>query len=108
MLRGIDRERGLYFLLTPVEPSVLRSVNCLLLGAVLLPSCILTSQVRVHTSCEGILFVSDERCLCPPPPQPGFDGETPYLTTDYSFDLSGAGKLRIFKGLIRPSQAGPR
>lgn len=40
-------------------------------------------------------------------PQPGFDGETPYLTTDYSFDLSGAGKLRIFKGLTRPSHVGP-
>lgn len=106
MLRGIDRERGLYFLLTPVEPSVLRNVNCLLLGAVPLPSCILTSQVRVQTF---VLFRAEsEQCLSLPPPQPGFDGETPYLTTDYSFDLSGAGKLRIFKGLTRPSHVGPR
>lgn len=38
--------RGLYFLLTPVDPSILRKVNCLLLGAISLPSCILTTQVR--------------------------------------------------------------
>lgn len=30
----------------------------------------------------------------------------PYVTTDYSFDLTGAGKLRVFKGLMRPSQMG--
>ncbi|XP_078111910.1 polynucleotide 5'-hydroxyl-kinase NOL9 [Sander vitreus] len=81
VLRGIDMARGLYFLLTPVDPSVLRKVNCLLLGAISLPSCIFTSQ-------------------------PGFEGEMPYVTTDYSFDLTGAGKLRVFKGLMRPSQMG--
>lgn len=68
MLRGIDKERGLYFLLTPVDPSVLRSVNCLLLGAILLPSCIFTSQVRVQTSARAFVFfrAESERCLCPP------------------------------------------
>uniref|UniRef100_A0A3Q0SFY3 Polynucleotide 5'-hydroxyl-kinase NOL9 n=1 Tax=Amphilophus citrinellus TaxID=61819 RepID=A0A3Q0SFY3_AMPCI len=81
VLRGIDMARGLYFLLTPVEPSVLRKVNCLLLGGISLPSCILTAQ-------------------------PDFEGGVPYLTTDYSFDLTGAGKLRVFKGLMRPSQMG--
>ncbi|XP_037334905.2 polynucleotide 5'-hydroxyl-kinase NOL9 [Pungitius pungitius] len=81
VLRGIDMARGLYFLLTPVDPSVLRKVNCLLLGAISLPSCVLTSQ-------------------------PGIEGEMPYVTTDYSFDLTGAGKLRVFKGLTRPSQMG--
>lgn len=81
VLRGIDMARGLYFLLTPVDPSILRNVNCLLLGAISLPSCILTTQ-------------------------PGFDGEMPYITKDYSFDLTGAGKLRVFKGLTRPSQMG--
>ncbi|XP_072222936.1 polynucleotide 5'-hydroxyl-kinase NOL9 [Leuresthes tenuis] len=81
VLRGIDMARGLYFLLTPVDPSVLRKVNCLLLGAISLPSCILTTQS-------------------------GFEGEMPYVTTDYSFDLTGAGKLRVFKGLTRPSQTG--
>ncbi|XP_073325716.1 polynucleotide 5'-hydroxyl-kinase NOL9 [Pagrus major] len=81
VLRGVDMERGLYFLLTPVDPSILRKVNCLLLGAISLPSCILTTK---H----------------------GFDGEMPYVTTNYSFDLNGAGKLRVFKGLQRPSQIG--
>lgn len=81
LLRGIDMARGLYFLLTPVDPSVLRKVNCLLLGAITLPSCILTKQ-------------------------PGIEGELPYATSDYSFDLTGAGKLRVFKGLIRPSHIG--
>lgn len=38
--------------------------------------------------------------------QPGVEGELPYVTTDYSFDLTGAGKLRVFKGLTRPSQMG--
>lgn len=77
VLRGIDMVRGLYFLLTPVDPSILRNVNCLLLGAISLPSCILTTQ-------------------------PGLEGEMPYVTTDYSFDLTGAGKLRVFKGMARP------
>lgn len=81
VLRGVDMARGLYFLLTPVDPSILRKVNCLLMGAISLPSCILTTQ-------------------------PGFEGEMPYVTTNYSFDLTGAGKLRVFKGLMRPSQTG--
>ncbi|XP_068606802.1 polynucleotide 5'-hydroxyl-kinase NOL9 [Brachionichthys hirsutus] len=82
VLRGVDMERGLYLILTPVDPSVLRKVNCLLLGAISLPSCILTSQ-------------------------PGLKGEEPpYVTRDYSFELSGAGKLRVFKGLRRPGQMG--
>lgn len=38
--------------------------------------------------------------------QHGFEGERPYVTTNYSFDLNGAGKLRVFKGLQRPSQIG--
>eukprot|EP00064_Thunnus_orientalis_P009456 superscaffoldBa00001203_g9480 len=81
VLRGIDMVRGLYLVLTPVDPSILRKVNCFLLGAVSLPSCILTTQT-------------------------GFEGEMPYVTTNYSFDLTGAGKLRVFKGLMRPSQMG--
>ncbi|KAJ0064817.1 hypothetical protein NL108_015590, partial [Boleophthalmus pectinirostris] len=44
ILRGIDVIRGLYYLLTPVDPSILRNVNCLLLGAISLPSCIVTTQ----------------------------------------------------------------
>ncbi|KAM6925537.1 polynucleotide 5'-hydroxyl-kinase NOL9 [Xenentodon cancila] len=81
VLRGVDMARGLYYLLTPIDPAILRKVNCLLLGAISLPSCTLTTQ-------------------------PGYEGEMPYVTADYSFDLTGAGKLRVFKGLMRPSQAG--
>uniref|UniRef100_A0A672HW74 Polynucleotide 5'-hydroxyl-kinase NOL9 n=1 Tax=Salarias fasciatus TaxID=181472 RepID=A0A672HW74_SALFA len=81
VLRGIDMARGLYLVLTPVDPSVLRKVNCLLLGGISLPSCILTKQ-------------------------PGIEGEMPYVTSDYSFELTGAGKLRTFKGLIRPGHLG--
>ncbi|XP_051915405.1 polynucleotide 5'-hydroxyl-kinase NOL9 [Hippocampus zosterae] len=79
VLRGIDMTRGLYFVLTSVDPTILRTVNCLLLGATSLPSCILTAQ-------------------------DGFQGELPYVTSDYSFDLTGAGKLRFFKGLQRSCQ----
>lgn len=60
MLRGIDKERGLYFLLTPVDPSILRNVNCLLLGAISLPSCILTSQVRMQTFVKCFVFFRTE------------------------------------------------
>lgn len=81
VLRGIDMARGLYLLLTPVDPDVLRKVNCLLLGGISLPSCVVTTQS-------------------------GFEGETPYVTADYSFDLTGAGKLRVFKGMTRLSQMG--
>lgn len=80
VLRGVDMVRGLYYLLTPVDPTVLRSVNCLLLGAISLPSCIVTAQ-----DCEEDL---------------------PYVTSNYSFDLTGAGKLRVFKGLLRSGQNG--
>lgn len=50
VLRGIDMVRGLYFLLTPVDPAILRKVNCLLLGGIVLPSCVLTAQVRPRPS----------------------------------------------------------
>ncbi|KAJ8016939.1 hypothetical protein DPEC_G00012560 [Dallia pectoralis] len=77
VLRGVDMARGLYFIVTPVAPSVLRQVNCLLLGANTLPSVLFTGQT-------------------------GIVGEPPYVTMDYSFELSGAGKFRVFKGLARP------
>ncbi|KAF4096671.1 hypothetical protein G5714_022640 [Onychostoma macrolepis] len=77
VLRGVDMARGLYFLLTPVSPSVLRHVNCLLLGEITLPKILLTKQ---H----------------------GVEGDLPYVTTDYSFEVQGAGKLHIYKGLARP------
>ncbi|XDV46009.1 hypothetical protein PO909_013993 [Leuciscus waleckii] len=77
VLRGVDMARGLYFLVTPVSPSVLRHVNCLLLGEISLPKVLLTKQL-------------------------GVDGDLPYVTTDYSFEVKGAGKLHIYKGLTRP------
>ncbi|XP_039509061.1 polynucleotide 5'-hydroxyl-kinase NOL9 [Pimephales promelas] len=77
VLRGVDMARGLYFLVTPVSPSVLRHVNCLLLGEITLPKVLLTKQ---H----------------------GVEGDLPYVTTDYSFEVKGAGKLHIYKGLTRP------
>ncbi|XP_022532818.2 polynucleotide 5'-hydroxyl-kinase NOL9 isoform X1 [Astyanax mexicanus] len=77
VIRGIDMARGLYFLVTPVSPAALRQVNCLLLGEVTLPKMLLTVQ-------------------------PGVETELPYVTTDYSFDIPGAGKLHVFKGLKRP------
>lgn len=49
--------RGLYFLVTPVSPSVLRHVNCLLLGEITLPKILLTKQVR-----ESTLYTTVKRC----------------------------------------------
>ncbi|XP_076133118.1 polynucleotide 5'-hydroxyl-kinase NOL9 isoform X2 [Alosa pseudoharengus] len=78
VLRGVDMIRGLYLLVTPVHPTLLSRVNCLLLGEISLPKALLTIQS-------------------------GVEGDLPYITTDYSFELTGAGKLHIFKGLSRPS-----
>lgn len=80
ILRGVDMARGLYFIITPVAPSVLRQVNCLLVGGISLPHGLFKDQ-------------------------PGIEGEAPYVTTNYSFELAGAGKLHVYKGLIRPSHA---
>ncbi|KAI5096007.1 polynucleotide 5'-hydroxyl-kinase NOL9, partial [Silurus meridionalis] len=76
VLRGVDMARGLYFLVTPVPPATLRQVNCLLLGEITLPKILLTVQHGVET-------------------------ELPYVTTDYSFEITGAGKVHVFKGLAR-------
>lgn len=76
VVRGVDMARGLYLLVTPVPPSVLKHVNCLLLGQITLPKELLTMQ---H----------------------GVEAELPYVTTDYSFEVTGAGKLHIHKGLLR-------
>lgn len=63
--RGIDMEKRLYHILTPVPPEELRHVNCLLVGAVSIPQCVLKSQG-------------------------GLEGTIPYVTTDYNFKLPGA------------------
>lgn len=39
-------EKQLYHILTPVPPENLRVVNCLLLGNIAIPSCVLLNQVR--------------------------------------------------------------
>uniref|UniRef100_A0A8D2AP70 Polynucleotide 5'-hydroxyl-kinase NOL9 n=1 Tax=Sciurus vulgaris TaxID=55149 RepID=A0A8D2AP70_SCIVU len=63
--RGIDMEKRLYHILTPVPPEELRTVNCLLVGAISIPQCIFKSQR-------------------------GPEGTIPYVTTDYNFKLPGA------------------
>ncbi|XP_021563921.1 polynucleotide 5'-hydroxyl-kinase NOL9, partial [Carlito syrichta] len=66
--RGIDMEKRLYHILTPVPPEELRTVNCLLVGAIVIPQCILKNQY-------------------------GIEGAVPYVTTDYNFKLPGASGL---------------
>ncbi|XP_012329073.1 polynucleotide 5'-hydroxyl-kinase NOL9 [Aotus nancymaae] len=63
--RGIDMEKRLYHILTPVPPEELKTVNCLLIGAIAIPHCVL-------------------KC------QRGVEGIVPYVTTDYNFKLPGA------------------
>uniref|UniRef100_A0A2K6UM69 Polynucleotide 5'-hydroxyl-kinase NOL9 n=1 Tax=Saimiri boliviensis boliviensis TaxID=39432 RepID=A0A2K6UM69_SAIBB len=42
--RGIDMEKRLYHILTPVPPEELKTVNCLLVGAIAIPHCVLKCQ----------------------------------------------------------------
>ncbi|XP_030180843.1 polynucleotide 5'-hydroxyl-kinase NOL9 isoform X2 [Lynx canadensis] len=63
--RGIDMEKRLYHILTPVPPEELRNVNCLLVGAISIPQCVFKSQR-------------------------GLEGTIPYVTTDYNSKLPGA------------------
>uniref|UniRef100_A0A669QVU0 Polynucleotide 5'-hydroxyl-kinase NOL9 n=1 Tax=Phasianus colchicus TaxID=9054 RepID=A0A669QVU0_PHACC len=69
IVRGVDMEKHLYHILTPVPPENLRVVNCLLLGNIAIPNCIFVSQ-------EGI------------------EGEIPYVTSEYNYSILGSGKLR--------------
>lgn len=79
-------EKRLYHILTPVPPEELRTVNCLLVGAVSIPQCVFKSQ---H----------------------GLEGTIPYVTTDYNYKLFGAsekigardpGKQKLPKGKTHP------
>ncbi|KAM8790264.1 polynucleotide 5'-hydroxyl-kinase NOL9 [Rhynchonycteris naso] len=63
--RGIDMEKRLFHILTPVPPEELRTVNCLLVGAISIPRCVLKNQ---H----------------------GHEGMIPYVTTDYNLGIPGA------------------
>lgn len=47
IVRGIDMDSRKLYLLTPVAPSNLKSVNCLALGAINLPSCVFLSPPKV-------------------------------------------------------------
>ncbi|XP_072210409.1 polynucleotide 5'-hydroxyl-kinase NOL9 [Excalfactoria chinensis] len=69
IVRGVDMEKHLYHILTPVPPQSLRAVNCLLLGNIAVPNCVFVSQ-------EGI------------------EGEIPYVTSEYNYSILGSGKLR--------------
>ncbi|XP_038602400.1 polynucleotide 5'-hydroxyl-kinase NOL9 [Tachyglossus aculeatus] len=69
IVRGIDMEKRLYLILTPVPPEKLRLVNCLLVGNVVLPQCVFKNQ-------------------------PGIEGEIPYVTSEYNFEIYGSEKIR--------------
>ncbi|XP_075762672.1 polynucleotide 5'-hydroxyl-kinase NOL9 isoform X2 [Pelodiscus sinensis] len=81
IIRAVDTERKLYHILTPVPPENLRLVNCLLLGSITIPDCVFTNQ--------------------------GPEGEIPYVTSEYSYDISGAGKLKMKKHLKRREHSRP-
>ena len=63
--RGIDMEQRMYHIVTPLPPEELKAVNCLLIGSISIPHCIIKNQ-------------------------PGLEGTIPYLTTAYNFKLPGA------------------
>ena len=46
-------EKRLYHILTPVPPDELRHVNCLRVGAVNIPQCVLKSQVCTALELAG-------------------------------------------------------
>ncbi|XP_031235460.1 polynucleotide 5'-hydroxyl-kinase NOL9 isoform X2 [Mastomys coucha] len=63
--RGIDMEKRLYHILTPLPPEELKTVNCMLVGSISIPHCIFKNQ-------------------------PGPEGTVPYITTEYKLNLPGA------------------
>uniref|UniRef100_A0A8C5MJD4 Polynucleotide 5'-hydroxyl-kinase NOL9 n=1 Tax=Leptobrachium leishanense TaxID=445787 RepID=A0A8C5MJD4_9ANUR len=75
-VRGINMEKKVYHILTPVLPKTLRLVNCLLVGNISIPHAVFKNQR-------------------------GIKGELPYLTAEYNFNIYGAGKMRIHKKLKR-------
>ncbi|XP_061458096.1 polynucleotide 5'-hydroxyl-kinase NOL9 isoform X2 [Rhineura floridana] len=76
IVRGVDTDKKLYYILTPVAPENLRLVNCLLIGNITVPNCVFLNQT-------------------------GIEGEMPYVTSEYNYDISGAGKLKRKKHLRR-------
>ncbi|XP_033924055.1 polynucleotide 5'-hydroxyl-kinase NOL9 [Melopsittacus undulatus] len=80
IVRGVDMEKKLYYILTPVPPHSLRLVNCLLLGNVAVPNCVLVGQQ-------------------------GVEGDIPYVTSDYNYSILGSGKLKKKKHFKRREYA---
>ncbi|XP_065505891.1 polynucleotide 5'-hydroxyl-kinase NOL9 [Caloenas nicobarica] len=80
IVRGVEMERKLYHVLTPVPPEKLRLVNCLLLGNIAIPNCVLVGQQ-------------------------GVEGEIPYVTSDYNYSILGSGKLKKKKHFKRREYA---
>ncbi|KAG8434226.1 hypothetical protein GDO86_012558 [Hymenochirus boettgeri] len=76
IVRGVNMEKRVYYILTPILPESLRLVNCLLVGNISIPHSIFKNQ-------------------------PGIKGEIPYVTSDYDFTVSGAGKMKRNKQLRR-------
>ncbi|XP_069466470.1 polynucleotide 5'-hydroxyl-kinase NOL9 [Ambystoma mexicanum] len=76
IVRGIDLEKKVYYILTPVPPQRLRLVNCLLIGSITVPHSIFKNQ-------------------------PGVKDDVPYVTTEYNFEILGAGKIKLNKQLKR-------
>lgn len=58
-------EQRMYHIITPLPPEELKAVNCLLIGSISIPHCIIKNQ-------------------------PGLEGTIPYITTAYNFKLPGA------------------
>ncbi|XP_041096192.1 polynucleotide 5'-hydroxyl-kinase NOL9 isoform X2 [Polyodon spathula] len=81
VLRGVDVARGLYFIVTPLSAERLKQVNCMLVGSVALPQDLFRNQA-------------------------GIEGERPYLTSEYCFEIFGAGKLKKRKNLKRREHLG--
>lgn len=74
IVRGVEMERKLYHILTPVPPEKLRLVNCLLLGNIAIPNCVLVGQVGAAWSQQeppelrlprGFSIFNSEACACP-------------------------------------------
>ncbi|KAM9370265.1 polynucleotide 5'-hydroxyl-kinase NOL9 [Phaethornis superciliosus] len=80
IVRGVEMEKKLYHILTPVPPENLRQVNCLLLGNIAIPNCVLVGQQ-------------------------GVEGEIPYVTSDYNYSILGSGKLKKKKHFKRREYA---
>ncbi|XP_075629223.1 polynucleotide 5'-hydroxyl-kinase NOL9 [Balearica regulorum gibbericeps] len=80
IVRGVEMEKKLYHILTPVPPENLRAVNCLLLGSIAIPNCVLVGQQ-------------------------GVEGEIPYVTSDYNYSILGSGKLKKKKHFKRREYA---